>query len=261
MLHFVQTYAILNLENIALIKSGDLYMAKIIGIAPKSLTIKENNSCMQDHYRLGNNYIKRVAEAGGMPMGLCPVDNWLPAESLEMCDAFLVQGGAEFYPYHFQIIHHALTHGKRYLGICLGQQLIYVYFELKRRVEEQGYEGDLVKAICKYRRTLPRSLQEKIPNHRRDYPSRGDEDTAKHDVDIVPGTLLHKVLGRDKMRLCSFHSLNTPPTQKVVTINAWSSLGDNVVEGTEYGDNILGVQGHPEADNLLPELFNFITKD
>lgn len=236
-------------------------MAKIIGVAPKSLTIKENNSCMQDYYQLGNNYIKRVAEAGGVPVGLCPVDNWLSEEQLDMCDAFLVQGGAEFYDYHFQIIHHALTRGKRYLGICLGQQLIYVYFELKRRVENLGYEGDLVKAICKYRRTLPHSLQEKIPNHRYDYPARNDEDAAKHDVDIVRGTLLHKVFGRDKMRLCSFHGLNTPPTQNLVTINAWSATGDGVVEGTEYGDNILGVQGHPEADNLLPELFNFLTKD
>lgn len=234
---------------------------KKIGIAPKSLTIKENNSCMQDYYQLGNNYIKRVAEAGGTPVGLCPMDNWISEEQLDMCDAFLVQGGAEFYDYHFQIIHHAITTGKRYLGICLGQQLIFVYFELKRRVEEQGYEGDLVKAICRYRRTLPHSLQQKIPNHRRDFPARGDEDAAKHDVDIVHGTLLHKVMKQDKIRLCSFHDLNTPPEQKIVTINAWSALGDGVVEGTEYGDNILGIQGHPEADNLLPELFEFLTQD
>lgn len=238
-------------------------MGKIIGIAPKSLTLKENNSCMDDYYRLGNNYIKRVAESGGVPVGLSPVDNWLSEEQLNMCDAFLVQGGAEFYPYHFQIIHHALTARKRYLGICLGQQLIYVYFELKRRVEEQGYTGDLVTAICNYLSDQPSdfSVQQKIPNHRYEYPPRSSEDAAKHDVDIVHGTLLHKVLGRDKMRLCSFHGLNTPPTQKLVTINAWSALGDGVVEGTEYGNNILGVQGHPEADALLPELFDFLTKD
>ncbi len=234
---------------------------KKIGIAPKSLTIKENNSCMQDYYQLGNNYIKRVVEAGGTPVGLCPMDNWISEEQLDMCDAFLVQGGAEFYDYHFQIIHHAITHNKRYLGICLGQQLIYVYFELKRKVEEQGYEGDIVKAICEYRCNHSGSVQEKIPNHRFEYPVRGNEDLAKHDIDIVKGTLLHKVMGRDKMRLCSFHYLNTPPTQKLVTINAWSALGDNVVEGTEYGDNILGVQGHPEADNMLPELFDFLVKD
>ena len=146
------------------------------------------------------------------------------------------------------------------LGICLGEQLIYVYLELRRRVEELGYEGDLAKAIWDFKQTQSSILQS-IPNHRNPQPPRGNEDVAKHDVDIVPGTILHKVLGRDKMRLCSFHGLNTPPTQNLVTINAWSSLGDGVVEGVEYGDNILGIQGHPEVDELLLDIFNFITKD
>ena len=122
-------------------------MKKIIGIAPAPSVGTPEESCMADHYRLGVNYIKRTAEAGCVPMGLAPVDHWLSEEALDACDGFLVQGGAEFYPYHFQIIHHAYTHGKRYLGVCLGQQLIYVYFELRRRVEERGYTGDLVRAI------------------------------------------------------------------------------------------------------------------
>ena len=81
--------------------------------------------------------------------GLAGIAYWvnqnyrLPEEALELCDGFLVQGGSEFYLYHFQIIHHAVTRGKKYLGICLGQQLIYVYFELRRRVLEIGYEGAL----------------------------------------------------------------------------------------------------------------------
>ena len=235
-------------------------MGKIVGIVPKSLVLPTNESCMQDFYHLGNNYVKRVAEAGGVPVGLAPVDNWLSEEQLNMCDTFLIQGGAEFFPYHFQVIHHAVTTGKRMLGVCLGEQLIYVYLELRRRVEERGYEGDLAKAIWDCKQTQP-SLLQSIPNHRCNHPERGGEDVAKHDVNIVPGTLLHKVVGCDKIRLCSFHYLNVPPTQNLVTINAWSALGDGVVEGIEYGDNILGIQGHPEADNLLPQFFEFITKE
>lgn len=235
-------------------------MKRIIGVAPAAFVGKPDESCMQDYYKLGNNYVKRAYEAGCLPIGLAPVDKWISEEALDMCDAFLVQGGAEFYPYHFQIIHHAVTHKKRYLGICLGEQLIYVYFELKRRVEEKGYEGDIVKAICDYLAEQPEgfSVQKRVMGHRSEYPKRGCEDTAKHDVSIVPGTLLHKVVGKDKIRLCSFHNLNTPPGQTLVTINAWSALGDGVVEGTEYSDYILGVQGHPEADGLLPELFKFL---
>lgn len=238
-------------------------MKKIIGIVPSASLGDMTKSCMSDHYRVGNNYTKRVTEAGCVPIGMTPVDYWLSEEALDLCDGFVVQGGDEFYPYHYQVIHHAITHGKHYLGICLGEQLIYVYLELRRRVEERGYKGDLVKAICDYVEEQGKdfSVQEKIPNHRSGAMPRGEEDSAKHDVNIVPGTLLHRVVGRDTMRLASFHYLNTPPTQKLIPINAWSAKGDDVVEGTEYGENILGVQGHPEVDDLLPEIFRFLAED
>lgn len=239
-------------------------MKKLIGLVPSSNTTNTpDTSACKDGYRLGNNYIKRIYEAGMLPIGLAPADNWIPEEALDACDAFVVQGGSEFYPYHFQVIHHAIKTGKKYLGVCLGQQLIYVYLKLVSILEEEGYEGDTVKGICEYLAKQPEgfTLQKRIPDHANLHPLRGEEESTKHDVDVVPGTLLHKVLGRDKMRICSFHKLCTPPEQTLVKINAWSSLGDGVVEGTEYGDNILGVQGHPEADGLLPELFCFLTND
>ena len=235
-------------------------MKRIIGIAPASFISDPEQSCADDHYKLANNYVKRVADAGCIPVCLAPSDNWLDEDALSLCDGFVVQGGAEFYPYHFQIIRHVLKTGKRYLGICLGQQAIYVYLELKRRVEARGYEGDLVKAMCDYIAEQPKdfTLQRRVQGHRYPHPKRGCEEEVKHSIDIVEGTLLHRVLGRDSIRICSFHGLCTPPEQTLVRINAMSSLGDGVVEGTEYGDNILGIQGHPEIDGLLPELFAFL---
>ena len=237
-------------------------MKKLIGLVPKCKVGDPEKSCMTDYILVGHTYAERVLEAGCTPIGLAPVNGWLTEDALQACEGFLVQGGPEFYPYHFQVIHHAVTHHKKYLGICLGVQLIYAYFELKRRVEEQGYEGDLVKAICDYldKQLNGVSLLESVSGHYADLPARGQEDAAKHDVNIVPGSLLHRVLGRDTMRLCTFHEKSTPPNQTLVSINAWSALGDGVVEGTEYGDNILGVQGHPEADALLPELFKFLAE-
>lgn len=231
-------------------------MRKIIGIVPATDPIDLTQHSMTDRYYVGNNYSKQAA-AMGIPIGLSPVDNWLPEDALELCDSFLVMGGKDFYPYHFQVIHHAITRGKRYLGICLGEQLIYAYLELKRRVEEAGYEGDLVKAICAYldRQGPDFSVLDKAPGHRSPDIPRDNTDAAKHDVTILPGTILHRVLGRDTMRIVTFHSLCTPAEQNLVTVNAW--CGD-VVEGTEYGENILGVQGHPEVDDLLPELFTFL---
>ena len=34
---------------------------------------------------------------------------------------------------------------------------------------------------------------------------------------------------------------------------------DGTIEALEYKDNIIGVQFHPEVDNKLDELFNFLT--
>ena len=243
------------------INGGD-FMKKWIGLVPKYKVGDPEKSCMNDEIIVGHTYAQRIIEAGCTPISLVPVNGWVTEDALQACECFLVQGGPEFYPYHFQVIHHVVTHHKKYLGICLGDQLIYEYFEMKRRVEEQGYKGDLVKAICDYLENQLKgaSILESVNDHYSAFPARGHEDSAKHDVNIVPGSLLHRVLNRDTIRLCSFHYKSTPSSQTLVSINAWSALGDGVVEGTEYGDNILGIQGHPEVDDLLPELFKFLAE-
>ena len=103
-------------------------------------------------------------------------------------------------------------------------------------------------------------MLKKITVHYFEVPPRGREDDAKHEVEIVPGTLLHRVLGKDMMRICSFHNYCVPEDQNLLTANAWPITGERVVEGVEYGDHILGVQGHPEPDGLLPELFDFLAE-
>lgn len=239
-------------------------MKKIIGVVPAASLGDMTSSNMSDLYRVLNNYTKRVTEAGCVPIAMAPVDYWLSEEAMELCDGFLVQGGAEFYPYHFQIMHHVVTRGKRYLGICLGSQLIYVYFALRKMVEAQGYEGDeIVKAICDLRKEKGPdfSVLQAVEGHRSAPMTRGGEDAAKHDVNVVPGTLLHRVAGTDALRMASFHFLHVPPDQDLVTINSWSAKGDGVVEGVEYGDRILGIQAHPEVDDLLPQVFAFLAED
>lgn len=239
-------------------------MKKIIGIVPSASLGDMTRSNMSDMYKILNNYTKRATEAGCAPIGMAPVDYWLDEEAMAICDGFLVQGGAEFYPYHFQVIHHAFTHGKRYLGICLGAQLIYVYLALRKMVEERGYQGDdIVKAICNLREEKGPdfSVLQAVEGHRAAAMTRGGEDAAKHDVNVVPGTLLHRVVGTDTLRMASFHYMQVPPDQKLVTINSWSAKGDGVVEGVEFGDKILGIQAHPEVDDLLPQVFDFLNWD
>lgn len=114
-------------------------MAKIIGVVPASAFTRTQTGSGVDLYKLGNSYTKRVLEAGAIPVAVTPVDNWVPEEALKLYDGYIVQGGAEFYPYHFQIVHDAVVNHKRYLGICLGSQLLYAYFAMRKMVEEQGY--------------------------------------------------------------------------------------------------------------------------
>ena len=237
-------------------------MKRRIGIVPKAELFDMEKSNMNDRYILGNNYTKQAAKAGCIPIGVAPVDNWLPEDELEVFDGYLVQGGPEFYPYHFQIARDAIEHHKPYLGICLGAQLIYTYLALKKMVEEAGYEGDLVKANCtlRERRGPDFSVLKPIPGHRAHAMTRGKEDAAKHDVSIVPGTMLHRLLGRDTMRIASFHDLIVPPDQSLVTVNAWAAGETGIVEGVECSDHVLGIQGHPEVDDLLPQIFSFLTE-
>ena len=237
-------------------------MGKVIGIVPLGDLFNLEKSTMYDIYRIENNCSKRVAEAGGTPVSLAPVDGWVSEKALDLCDGFLVQGGAIMFPYHFQVVHHAVTYGKRLLGICLGEQLIYCYFLLRKAVEEKGGADDLVKAIYAMYKDKNRgfTLLDTVEGHWSKAMTRGQEDDVKHDIDVVPGTNLCRVLNRDVFRGASYHHMRIPAQQDIVTVNAWAADNSETVEGIEYGDNILGVQCHPEVDALLPEVFRFLVE-
>ena len=238
-------------------------MKKVIGIVPKGELWDMQKANTSDVYHIGNNYCQRVLEAGALPVAVTPVDGLLPKEAFKLYDGYVVQGGATFYPYHYQIIHDAVENSKRYLGICLGEQMIQSYFMIRKAVEERGYEGDLLDAILAFRKEHGSkfSTLQKVEGHRAESVARGNEDAAKHDVNVVPGTILHRLLGRETVRAASYHNLHVPPERTILTVNAWSAKGDNVVEGVEVAPNILGVQFHPEMDNLLPEVFTFLTEE
>lgn len=233
---------------------------KVIGIVPKGIL---NDPEKGDMYHLLNNYIKRVQEAGAIAVCLAPVDGRLTQEQLEVCDGFIAQGGTKMWPYHFQVIDHAYNTGKKYLGICLGMQLIHRYYAMRRIVAEVGLEGPMDENIIDlfYNKDKGHNLLHPIEGHwLKDYDRLQGMDGAKHDVDVVPGTVLHRLLGRERIRGGSFHHWRVEDPVDELTVNAWAIDGTGTIEGVENGSNILGVQFHPEIDDLLPEIFKFLTK-
>ena len=238
-------------------------MKKVIGVVPKGVLFDQEKAATSDLYHLGNNYIKRVTEAGGIAVCLAPVDGRISQEQLELCDAFIVQGGTQMWPYHMQVLHHAVTTGKKYLGICLGMQMIHRYYKMRKMVADMGLEGPVDENIIDlyYNKNMGRNLLHKIEGHTSTSMPRGQEDTVKHDVDVVPGTVLHRLLGRELARGASFHHWRVEDPVEELTVNAWATDGTGTIEGIENGSNILGVQFHPEVDDLLPEIFKFLTEE
>ena len=236
-------------------------MKKVIGVVPKGV-FEQEKPATSDIYHLGNNYIKRITEAGCIAVGLAPVDRRISKEQLDLCDGFIVQGGTQMWPYHFQVIHHAATTGKKYLGICLGMQLVHRYYKMLDLIKEMGLEGpaDEVMIDLFYNKEIGHNFLFRIEGHRMTGITREDTDCVKQDTSIVPGTILHRLLGREQIRAASFHNWRAEDPSAALTVNAWSTDGTNTIEGLENGKNILGVQFHPEVDDLLPQIFTFLTE-
>ena len=109
------------------------------------------------------------------------------------------------------------------LGICGGQQLLHV-----------ALGGTLIQHIPD---AVPNALAHEQPNPRTE---------PGHDVAVIPGTLLHRIVETDVMAVNSAHHQAAADVPDGVVINARAP--DGVIEGIEAPAYrfCLGVQWHPE---------------
>ncbi|MSO85237.1 MAG: gamma-glutamyl-gamma-aminobutyrate hydrolase family protein, partial [Rhodospirillales bacterium] len=125
--------------------------------------------------------------------------------------------------FELALVKGALKRDKPVFGICGGQQLLHVVLG-----------GRLIQHIPD---EVKGALAHEQPNPRNE-PS--------HDVAVVPGTLLHRIVGVAKMPVNSAHHQAALDEPSGVVVNARS--GDGVIEGIEAPRYrfCLGVQWHPE---------------
>jgi len=193
-------------------------------------------------YALRRNYFDAVAGAGGLAVAL-PHDKTLAEEYLSRLDGLIVTGGAfdvdpalygdaerhgsvalkaDRTVAELAFLTSAMARGMPVLGICGGEQLMAV-----------ALGGTLIQHIPD---SVPGALAHE-QTHSHFEPG--------HDVEITPGTLLHRIVGERRMAVnTSHHQAVKSPGRAVV--NAMSP--DGVIEGLEVGDQkfCLGVQWHPE---------------
>ncbi|WP_426954474.1 gamma-glutamyl-gamma-aminobutyrate hydrolase family protein [Muricoccus radiodurans] len=194
-------------------------------------------------YALRQNYFSAITAAGGLPVAL-PHEPELAGAYLDRIDGLLVTGGAfdvdpALYgggPMHatvtlkqgrtafeLAILRGALARDLPVLGICGGEQLLAV-----------ALGGTLIQHIPD---SVPDALPHEQPNPRTE---------PGHAVALTPDTLLHRIVGAERMAVNSAHHQAVDRPGQGAVVNARAP--DGVVEGLEHPGYrfCLGVQWHPE---------------
>ena len=194
-------------------------------------------------YALRQNYFAAVVEAGGLPVAL-PHEPELAESYLDLLDGLIVTGGAfDLDPalsgggaphatvttkdrrtaFEIAITRAALARNVPVLGICGGQQLLNV-----------ALGGTLIQHIPD---AVPDCLAHEQPNPRTE---------PGHTVEVLPGTLLHGLVGVAELPVNSAHHQAALDVGEGVVVGGRAP--DGVIEAIEDPRRrfCLGVQWHPE---------------
>jgi putative glutamine amidotransferase len=206
---------------------------------------------------LDQDYGRAVLRAGGVPVPVLGLADAVP-DLVKRLDGFVFTGGDDIAPrfyrekplagarltlssdkrteFEMSLFREAVKTAKPVLAICYGAQLINV-----------ALGGRLFQEI---------SVQ--IKNPIRHWPGRAGEKVF-HDIDILEGTLLSRIMGASRIRVRSSHHQSIKNPGRGLHLSAVSH--DRVVEALEprSGPFLIAVQWHPEKtlnDRYSKKLFN-----
>ncbi len=225
-------------------------MAPIIGITG---TLKEDVEAAAERplgrfVRTDLDYVEGVAGAGGVPVVLPPVgDERAAAAIIRSLDGLLLSGGSDLNPgyygeepapelgptiperdaFEMALVGLALRRGVPVFGICRGMQILNVALggTLYQDLPSQ-WEGD----VLKHRQVTPKWQ-------------------PTHEVEVREGAYIAEVMGREVVKVNSYHHQGIKDLAEGLVVTGRSS--DGVVEAVEARDLserwLLGVQWHAEA--------------
>ena len=225
-------------------------MAPIIGITS---TLKEDVEAAAErplgrYVRTDLDYVEGIAGAGGAPLVLPPLGEGRSAASVVGClDGLLLSGGSDLDPgyygeepdpelgptiperdaFEMALVDLALRRGIPIFGICRGLQVLNVALggTLYQDLPSQ-WEGD----VLKHRQVTPKWQ-----------PS--------HEVEVDKGTYISEVMGREVVKVNSYHHQGIKDLAEGLVVTGRSP--DGVVEAVEARDLserwLLGGQWHAEA--------------
>lgn len=197
---------------------------------------------------LGTTYIHSVVKAGGLPF-LIPLD--FPMKDLsvirETCSGLLLTGGGDVETKRYGGKEHPSVGG-----------VWPVRDEIECRLYRLALETDWpVFGICRGEQImnvaaggkLHSDIPDQVPTVRfvHQQPTGTPRDHIVHDVIIEKDTLLHQIIGKDRISVNSFHHQAVSVPGEGMKISAVSE--DGIIEAIEDPKHpfVLGVQWHPEC--------------
>jgi len=203
-------------------------------------------------FTVRQDYVRSVDQAGGLPMVVPPLDGESAAQILERVDGLVLTGGSDVDPALYSESAHpklgAVFRGRDEFEIALCREA------LRRDLP--------ILAICRGHQVLNvatgGTLFQDIPSQVSgavDHDPETERWERAHDVQVLPGTRLREILGRDEVGVNSFHHQAVKDLGRGLVVSARAA--DGVIEGIEAPDRrfALGVQWHPESFWREPEGF------
>ena len=97
---------------------------------------------------------------------------------------------------------------------------------------------------------------EPVDGHWSGHITRDSVDSFKHPIHVVPDSRLARLTGRETIFGASMHNYRITHPAEALTVAGRTD--DGTIEALEFGEQMLGVQFHPEADDQNDALFQVV---